>query len=43
LRDIIDRSLYNRIDRWVLLSVSASDVSEGEFESFLSKLEEVVE
>jgi exosortase len=43
LRDIIDRSLYNRIDRWVLLSVSASDVSEGEFENFLSKLEEVVE
>lgn len=41
-RDVWDRSVCNRIDRWVMLSVQARCVSVAEFGDFLVKLKEVL-
>lgn len=34
-RDVLDRTLYNRIDRWTMLTVNAMDVDEAGLTAFL--------
>ena len=41
-RDVWDRSVLCRIDRWVMVTVSASTSDETRFRDFLFKLKEVV-
>ena len=42
LRDTLDRSLKNRYDRWVMVTVGASTANPETMREFLAKLEEVV-
>ena len=42
VRDIVDRSVFNRIDRWVMVTVSSSCSEDGQLKAFLAKLEQVV-
>ena len=42
LRDVIDRSLKNRYDRWVMITVNSSRADEEAMLGFLSRLEEVI-
>ena len=42
LRDTLDRSLKNRYDRWVMVTVGASTADPVAMREFLSKLEEVI-
>lgn len=42
IRDMVDRSVFNRIDRWVMVTVTASRVDDIALEAFLAELEEVV-
>lgn len=37
-RDVWDRSLYNRIDRWVMVTVNASTADDAALSAFLSEL-----
>ena len=37
-RDVLDRSLFNRIDRWVMVSVNASRSDDAGLAALLSKL-----
>ena len=37
-RDVWDRSVLNRIDRWVMLTVNSSTAVDSEIESFLERL-----
>jgi exosortase/archaeosortase family protein len=39
LRDVWDRTVYNRIDRWVMITVNSSCHEDGRLLEFLSKLE----
>lgn len=39
LRDVLDRSFLQRIDRWVMVTVCASVTSDAEFADFLRKLD----
>lgn len=41
-RDVWDRSLYNRIDRWVMVTVNASRSDDISLESFLSRIQGVL-
>ena len=41
-RDVWDRSIRGRIDRWVMVTVLASDADEAAFVAFLDKLKGVV-
>ncbi len=41
-RDILDRSLFCRIDRWAMVSVHTSVMDEVRLEAFLSQLEEAM-
>ena len=41
-RDVIDRSLLGRIDRWVMVTVYASTDDARAMEAFLTKLNEVI-
>lgn len=43
LRDVWDRSLHNRIDRWVMVTVTATRADEPGLIAFLSKLKGVTE
>lgn len=40
-RDVWDRSVLNRIDRWVMITVNACTDDDGEIAAFLEKLGEV--
>jgi hypothetical protein len=40
--DIFDRSVFNRIDRWVMITVSSSRSDDISLRAFLSKLEPMV-
>ena len=42
LRDVWDRTVYNRIDRWVMITVNSSCSDDGKLLDFLSRLEGVV-
>lgn len=42
VRDILDRSLRSRIDRWAMVTVTASTSADGEVTAFLKKLGGVV-
>ena len=42
-RDVWDRSVLNRVDRWVMVTVTASRADDAVFSGFLSKLKGVVE
>ena len=37
-KDVIDRSVLNRVDRWVMLSVHVTDATEAELKVFLDSL-----
>ena len=37
-RDVIDRSILNRVDRWVMLTVHASEATEEELLAFLKEM-----
>lgn len=37
-RDVIDRSVFNRVDRWVMVTVSAFGATEKEMRDFLGRL-----
>jgi len=39
-RDVWDRSVLGRIDRWVMVTVNSSETDDGRIAAFLSKLEE---
>lgn len=41
-RDVIDRSLLGRIDRWVMVTVYSSSADERALRAFLARLKEVV-
>lgn len=41
-RDVWDRSLFNRIDRWVMVTVYATIADEEQFRNLLSNFDEVV-
>ena len=41
-RDILDRSLFCRIDRWAMVSVHTSVMDDARFEAFLLQLEEAM-
>lgn len=41
-RDVWDRSMYNRIDRWVMITVNSSTCNEKELTSFLETLKSKV-
>jgi hypothetical protein len=43
VRDVWDRSVLNRIDRWVMVTVSSSRADDAGLAAFLSKLKGVVE
>ena len=38
-RDILDRSIFNRIDRWVMVTVNSSRADEASIRRFIEKLE----
>ena len=38
-RDVIDRSVFNRVDRWVMVTVHASGANDGDLLEFLASLE----
>jgi hypothetical protein len=42
-RDVWDRSVHNRIDRWVMVTVNSTGAVDAGFEEFLAKVAEVVE
>lgn len=42
-RDVWDRSIYNRVDRWVMISVQMPGANELEFADFLMKLKGAVQ
>jgi hypothetical protein len=42
-RDVWDRSVLNRIDRWIMITVNAYTASDGELMSFLQNIGEVSE
>lgn len=42
-RDVLDRSLFNRIDRWVMVTVNSSRPDDAGLMEFLALLKEVVE
>jgi hypothetical protein len=37
-RDVIDRSVLNRVDRWVMLTVHAAGATEGDLLEFLKAM-----
>ena len=37
-QDVLDRSVLNRVDRWVMLSVHVSGATDEELKSFLESL-----
>ena len=41
-RDVWDRSVRGRIDRWVMVTVSSSDADEARFAAFLDQLKGVI-
>ena len=41
-KDVWDRSILNRIDRWVMVSVAANHADEAAFKEFLARLEELL-
>ena len=41
-RDVVDRSILGRIDRWVMVTVYASTADERTLRDFLTKLKEVI-
>lgn len=41
LRDVWDRSVYNRIDRWVMITVNSSTAADAAITAFLERLCEV--
>lgn len=41
-RDVIDRSVLNRVDRWVMVTVHAFGANEGELLEFLAALEDAI-
>ena len=43
LRDIWDRSIHNRIDRWVMVTVGASRAGDAHLQAFLMKLKGIFE
>jgi exosortase/archaeosortase family protein len=42
-RDVWDRSVHNRIDRWVMVTVNSTGAVDAGLEEFLAKVAEVVE
>ncbi len=40
LRDVLDRSVLNRVDRWVMVSVHALGANDGDLLAFLAAMEE---
>lgn len=41
-RDVVDRSVYNRIDRWVMVSVNSSRCDDASLVEFLSRIGEML-